>query len=282
MKADLAGVISVEVQSVLEQRIREAFNNQPTKEIANKLGLSYHAVRNYLRGRIPSGVKLIEISQLTGCSIHWLLTGEGEKRVAGPSASEIPVNLAPHVKDRLSGLAAQTGREISEQAAELIIEGLISRGVLANQPQSLEFVCFSDAAPPMRTVPLIGEIEPENSIQELSRPEEVKIAEGFFTLGQSPFALRVKGESLTDEDVFSGDIIICDQPITTPNGQPVVALIDNKKAVIKRIYNVGDHIILRPLKHLKPESVLTRDAVKVQGIVIGIQRPSSVLDVNQS
>ncbi len=268
----------MEVQSILEQRIREAFNNQPTKEIANKLGLSYHAVRNYLRGRIPSGEKLIEISQLTGCSIHWLLTGEGEKKVVDSSSGEIPVNLAPHVKDRLSGLAAQTGREISEQAAELIIEGLISRGMLANQPQSLEFVCFSDTVPPMRTVPLIGEIEPENFIQELRRPEEVKIAEGFFTLGQTPFALRVIGKSMADEEVFNGDIVICDQATVILNGQPVVALIENEQAIIKRFYSVGDQIVLRPLKHLQPELIMARDAVKVRGIVIGIQRPSAVLD----
>ena len=272
----------MEVASALEQRIREAFNNQPTKEIADRLGLSYHAVRNYLRGRIPSGEKLIEISQLTGCSIHWLLTGEGTKRIDGSSSSEIPVFLDPYIKDKISGLANETGRKVSEQAAELITEALITRGLVTDTLQGLQFVCFRDSASLMRTIPLIGEIEPEKSIQELSKPEEVKVAEGFLTLGHTPFALRVKGDLMADEEVFNGDIIICDQPTTIPNGQPVVVVIGNNKATIKRFYRGGNHIVLRPVKHFQDELILAPDAVVVKGVVIGIQRPPLFLEAKQS
>lgn len=62
-------------------RFKEIFNNVTNKEIAKSLKLSEPAISSYLKGRVPPAEKLIEISKLTGCNIHWLLTGEGEKMV---------------------------------------------------------------------------------------------------------------------------------------------------------------------------------------------------------
>jgi chromosome partitioning protein len=62
-------------------RLKEAFKEIPNKEIAKKLGVSNSAVTTYMLGRIPSAEMLTQISHLTGCSIHWLITGAGEKFV---------------------------------------------------------------------------------------------------------------------------------------------------------------------------------------------------------
>lgn len=62
-------------------RLKEAFLAIPNKEIAKKLGVSNSAVTTYMLGRVPSAEMLTEISRLTDCSIHWLITGEGEKFV---------------------------------------------------------------------------------------------------------------------------------------------------------------------------------------------------------
>lgn len=60
-------------------RLKEAFQGIPNKEIAKKLRVSNSAVTTYMLGRIPPAEALVEISRLTGYSIHWLITGEGEK-----------------------------------------------------------------------------------------------------------------------------------------------------------------------------------------------------------
>ena len=49
--------------------------------IQRLLKISYQAARNYLNGRVPEPGILIEISRRTDCSIHWLLTGEGNKYI---------------------------------------------------------------------------------------------------------------------------------------------------------------------------------------------------------
>lgn len=60
-------------------RLREAFDGLAQAEIARRLGITDAGVKNYFEGRIPSGITLLEICDLTGVSIHWLLTGEGPK-----------------------------------------------------------------------------------------------------------------------------------------------------------------------------------------------------------
>src|ERR1700751_1405021 len=62
-------------------RLREAFKNVSQSEIARQLGLSNSAVTNYVEGRIPPAETLIKMADLTGYSIHWLMTGEGSRRV---------------------------------------------------------------------------------------------------------------------------------------------------------------------------------------------------------
>lgn len=64
-------------------RLREAFKGASQTEIARQLGISNSAVTNYVEGRIPPAEMLIKIADLSGYSIHWLITGDGPKRVYG-------------------------------------------------------------------------------------------------------------------------------------------------------------------------------------------------------
>jgi cellulose biosynthesis protein BcsQ len=61
------------------KRLKEAFQNVQNKEIARRIGVSDPAVSGYMTGNFPAIEKLIEISELTGFTIDWLLTGKGEK-----------------------------------------------------------------------------------------------------------------------------------------------------------------------------------------------------------
>jgi transcriptional regulator with XRE-family HTH domain len=57
-------------------RITEAFGTKDVQTIANKLNISYQAVRKWKAGPLPSALRLQEISRLTGRSIDWLMTGK--------------------------------------------------------------------------------------------------------------------------------------------------------------------------------------------------------------
>jgi chromosome partitioning protein len=66
--------------SPVGKRLKEAFDYAPNSEIANSLKIANSAVTAYMNGRIPPIEKLIEINKITGYSIDWIVTGEGEKK----------------------------------------------------------------------------------------------------------------------------------------------------------------------------------------------------------
>jgi len=55
------------------------------------LNISYQAAKNYLAGRLPNTEMLLIISERTGCSIHWLLTGKGKKFVESELTEDTPL-----------------------------------------------------------------------------------------------------------------------------------------------------------------------------------------------
>lgn len=69
----------------IENRISEAFGFATRAEIADKMGVNYQTLSNWLKGRtdFPTS-ELAKIAKLTDYSLNWILTGEGEKRTAKP------------------------------------------------------------------------------------------------------------------------------------------------------------------------------------------------------
>lgn len=64
------------------KRLVEICGTSQPQIVCQILDVSYQAAKNYLSGRIPDSPVLIQISEKTSCSIHWLLTGKGEKFVS--------------------------------------------------------------------------------------------------------------------------------------------------------------------------------------------------------
>jgi cellulose biosynthesis protein BcsQ len=60
-------------------RFGEAFGNILKSEIAAKLGVSKATVTLYTSGHLPPSEMLLKIAELTGCNLHWLMTGCGPK-----------------------------------------------------------------------------------------------------------------------------------------------------------------------------------------------------------
>ena len=70
------------------QRFIEVCGTSEAAKIQRLLNISYQAAKNYLGGRLPDPVVLRTIADRTPYSIHWLLTGHGEKLVSGPDRTD--------------------------------------------------------------------------------------------------------------------------------------------------------------------------------------------------
>ena len=74
----------------LSDRLCDACGSSRPADIQRTLKISYQTVKNYLNGRLPSAEMLILISERTGCSIDWLLTGRGKKILQGSASTSAP------------------------------------------------------------------------------------------------------------------------------------------------------------------------------------------------
>lgn len=121
---------------------------------------------------------------------------------------------------------------------------------------------------------LLGRIAAGAPIEALSDNQFLNINQ--LLQGENRFALQVKGDSMIDEGIFDGDIIICQQMNKAKEGDIIVALIDQCNATLKRIsYKVQGMITLIPANsELKPRAY-SPERIHIQGIYIGLIRMNS-------
>lgn len=102
--------------SSFESRFAEVCGSNEPARIQRQLKISYQAAKNYLGGRLPDTRVLLRIAEQTPYSIHWLLTGEGEKLVQLPECAD---TLIP---------TRQIKALIREGFAEAVNEILVRKG----------------------------------------------------------------------------------------------------------------------------------------------------------
>lgn len=158
------------------------------------------------------------------------------------------------------------------------VEALIKKGALtrdANKARSLaiaEGIAVPDESRPMR-FPLVGKIAAGYPIEKIADEDEVDLDDLFGpTKGHNDgsFALRVDGDSMRDEGILDGDIILVERTQVASNGDRVVALLPDGATTLKTFFKEADHIRLQPAN---PEFEPIRvKYCQVQGIVKAVIR----------
>ena len=87
----------------------------------------------------------------------------------------------------------------------------------------------------------------------------------------SLFMLTIRGESMINAGVLSGDHILVKQQDTAENGEMVAALIDDS-ATVKTFYHENGHIRLQPENDTMDPIVVEEKDVHILGKVIGVFR----------
>ena len=121
-------------------------------------------------------------------------------------------------------------------------------------------------------IPLLGTVAAGLPIEAILNEETISVPKDLKGKGRT-FALRVRGESMIDENIQDGDIIIVASQKTADNGQVVVALIDGNYATVKKFYREPDFIRLQPANpQFKPLLIKTPERIQIQGVVKGLIR----------
>src|SRR3989338_1955262 len=95
-------------------------------------------------------------------------------------------------------------------------------------------------------IPILGTIAAGQPIEAIKNKETIAVPKSQIPNSSNVYALRVVGNSMVDEHINDGDMILVKQQETAENGQKVVALIDNHEATLKKFYKERGHIRLQP------------------------------------
>ncbi|MEW5925975.1 MAG: S24 family peptidase [Gemmatimonadota bacterium] len=91
--------------------------------------------------------------------------------------------------------------------------------------------------------------------------------------GGSNFVLRVRGDSMRDEQIRDGDYIIVTSRQTAEDGEMVVALIHGETSTVRKFYRERDgRVRLQPSDPASHPTYLGRDEVQIHGVVVGVIR----------
>ena len=91
---------------------------------------------------------------------------------------------------------------------------------------------------------VLGEIAAGKPIEALDQLEVVDLLPD--AGDKDIFVLRVKGNSMIEDHIQSGDYVIVERRNVAENGETVVALSDNERATLKRFYRENGRIRLQP------------------------------------
>jgi repressor LexA len=118
--------------------------------------------------------------------------------------------------------------------------------------------------------PMLGLVAAGNGLEAVPQDERLDLGEMFS--GRDHYALRVRGQSMIDDHIDDGDIVILRRQDTAENGERVVAMIEGA-ATLKKFYRRKDRVVLEPANsNMAPIVVEPGRDVKVVGILVGVLR----------
>ncbi len=119
-------------------------------------------------------------------------------------------------------------------------------------------------------LPLLGRVAAGTPLMAIENVEGYVPVEADMAR-RSAFCLRVTGDSMIEDGILDGDIVVVDQERAPKRGDVVVALVDGE-ATVKHFHPSRDVVELRPANAtMKPMRFPAGD-VAVQGVVVGLQR----------
>lgn len=119
------------------------------------------------------------------------------------------------------------------------------------------------------SIPFLNSIPKNNSYKSRDKGESYVLPSEVTIDPENSFAIKVKDESITDDKVDQGDIIVVDTSAKITNGDRVLIIID-AKPILRRIYLTGETIVLQSSNSNEPVRVLSKgDDFRIVGKLAG-------------
>ena len=174
--------------------------------------------------------------------------------------------VSPSIREIGQAMGISSPKAVLDHLKALERKGCIRRGTRA---RAIKVLRYGEPAAKKETVsvPLLGHIAAGQPILAEENIEEyISVRKELLHGAKEVFLLKVHGDSMIEDQIFDGDVVIVRSQPTANNGDIVVALLENE-ATVKRFYRMGNRPVLVPAN---PKYPIVEKEFVIQGRVIGV------------
>jgi|GEM_PF-36001 len=175
--------------------------------------------------------------------------------------------VTPHTVEIQERFGYRANSTVIQHLKAIERKGYIKR--LSKQKRSIVLL---DSIPAKNSfsIPLRGVVPAGLLVEVFEEYEEVVIPEGVLRNRDSLYALEVRGDSMVEEHILSGDLVLIEERSHAKNGDIAVVCYEGGMT-LKKYFQEKDHIRLQPANSTM-EPILIRGDVYVMGVMVGLMR----------
>jgi repressor LexA len=173
-----------------------------------------------------------------------------------PTLEEIAASLGVNKVTVFGHVAELERKGVLARAAKGVSRGIQLTPKPANTARSSE-------------IQILGTIAAGAPLETLEEPESLDLND-LTPPGADCYALRVRGDSMIEDGIREGDLVLVERRSEAHNGEIVVAVFPDETATLKRYYREGAKVRLQPANALLQPRIV--DSVEIRGVVLGVLR----------
>lgn len=153
------------------------------------------------------------------------------------------------------------------------IKALKKKGYLADQ-KNMPIALEASSTPTLNalTLPYIGHIAAGFPIETFHQAQELSVPSSLVQHPDQTYILKAKGDTLIDEHIADGDLLLIEAKSHANEGELIVGTINQRDTIIKRFYPEGTYIRLESSDGRHESIILAPSEIRIQGIVVALIR----------
>ena len=184
---------------------------------------------------------------------------------------------SPSLEEIASAFGLSSVATVHKHVRHLVDKGYLRKAW--NRSRSVEPVppaADEDEAPPSVSLPILGSVAAGSPIEaiepEAGAAETFAVPAEMVPRSRDHYVLRVRGDSMIDDQICDGDLVVIEGRREARNGETVVALVDGAEATLKRFYRDGPEVKLVPANQTMSPMHFHASRVEIRGVVRGLIR----------
>ena len=161
----------------------------------------------------------------------------------------------------------------SKSSVHKLISSIEERGFIERIPHKARAMQLKKKDEYEKEIPFLGRIAAGNPIEAIENSfEYISVPDYLLKNNEEHFTLEVIGDSMNDEGILNGDIVVIKKKDTAITGDIVVALIDENEVTLKKFRSYKNSIALEPANKNYKTRIFGIERVNIQGILVGLIR----------